>query len=1023
MPEQELKLRITAKADEAKQAINDLRSSIGNNFADINRVGTASLRGLQAEVTSFVRQVPIVGTPLASITRELLNIGSASKKVDETTAAFARFKKVLAEISIGNNPTAGAELKNLGIDAAQALRAPEAAYAQFTAGLLAMKTAEGEVATATNVLGSAVASDLVPALASAEASATGAGGAIAALASPLGFVVGGVVAVSAAMLAADAVAFKLSESYAQQGRQISLLSEQTGLSTENVSALHVGMALIGKDFESLSSPLNIYLKNLAEVAHGNTALSATFKRFGIDAKDAKEALKDPNKAIEGLIKLLGSIQSPADRADAAMKLAGRGARDLALLADSANGSLDELRKTAANLGVSFSEKDAADAREFTSELALLKLQVEGVGYSIARQVMPDIEAGLKSLSEYVKENRSSWTELGGELRDFVTASAPVISALGTIAGEVVRLIDLAAKPIVIAVQIKRTITDGSTAELPFAGSYFSRALDYTRNLLSRDDKQLSNFGYDAPTHVATSAEVARAAEESRKVNQPPRPSTVGDVAHKARGGGKSQKDEEQKLELESLKLFNKEVEDVTRTNREILEREYRLGIRDLDEYVKQGKADNEAHYHDQLDAFTREEEIAREHIKNKRELELKLRAVQLERDNALDAKRKEDQRLDDERIQKQQARELALNKQLADIRASMREGERARIEESQRAGVTSEWAAQRQLYNLLSQGFEDRKTLLEMELKQAYLTLDKKTEIGNALIKLDQDRTNAAEDAARRITDALMREARSNAALSLDPKSVVTDADRRREKSGNLLSKDQLKALGTDPVPDYSAHMHAIDAFRSFSLDAFHGITDGFGSMLQAFLAGGDISGKAFLAMAKGVIAGLAAQAFVKMVFEIAEGYAALANPITAPLAPMHFAAAKFYGIVSALGAVAALAIPGGKGASTATGGAAFASAASSNPTPNNQTFNYGNSTQPSSAVATQGSGNIWRDKRDAALDRLNATLDRIQGIPASHVVALGAHDARAEIGVAFVNHTGENGALTDQLARNLRVA
>jgi hypothetical protein len=116
------------------------------------------------------------------------------------------------------------------------------------------------------------------------------------------------------------------------------------------------------------------------------------------------------------------------------------------------------------------------------------------------------------------------------------------------------------------------------------------------------------------------------------------------------------------------------------------------------------------------------------------------------------------------------------------------------------------------------------------------------------------------------------------------------------------------------PVPDFTAHMGAIDAFKSFASDAFSGITQGFGSMIEAFLLGGDLSAGAFFKMAKGVIAGIAAQATVKAIFEVAEGYAALANPFTAYLAPMHFASAKMYGLIAGVAAGAALAIPGGGG-------------------------------------------------------------------------------------------------------------
>ena len=126
------------------------------------------------------------------------------------------------------------------------------------------------------------------------------------------------------------------------------------------------------------------------------------------------------------------------------------------------------------------------------------------------------------------------------------------------------------------------------------------------------------------------------------------------------------------------------------------------------------------------------------------------------------------------------------------------------------------------------------------------------------------------------------------------------------------------------PVPDFTAHMGAIDAFKSFASDAFSGITQGFGSMIEAFLLGGDLSAGAFFKLAKGAIAAVAAEAAVRALFEVGMGLAKLwLNPAEAGA---HFAAAKVFGVVAAVGAGAALAIPGG-----GSGSAGVSSAAGNN--------------------------------------------------------------------------------------------
>lgn len=290
---------------------------------------------------------------------------------------------------------------------------------------------------------------------------------------------GGVALVGTAAVATGAALFKLTDDYATTGRQIALFSEQTGLNAENVSALRIGALKLGKDLDSLSTPFNLYLKNLSEAAHGNKTIADTFARFGISAQQAKELLKDPNAAIEKLISLLGSIDNPAERADAAFKLAGRGAKDLALIAADTGGSLSALRKIAEEMGQGFSEKDVEAAKKFEEQLALLKLEAEGVGYKIAQEVLPGIQEVVEHLTGKIGEGSGAWKELGKDIGDFIKNDAvPVIDHLGLILKGLKAIAEMS--PLVIAIKFAEL----PSADNPFKGSYFDQAWNWLSGRLS-----------------------------------------------------------------------------------------------------------------------------------------------------------------------------------------------------------------------------------------------------------------------------------------------------------------------------------------------------------------------------------------------------------------------------------------------------------------------------------------------------------------------------------------------------------
>ena len=103
--------------------------------------------------------------------------------------------------------------------------------------------------------------------------------------------------------------------------------------------------------------------------------------------------------------------------------------------------------------------------------------------------------------------------------------------------------------------------------------------------------------------------------------------------------------------------------------------------------------------------------------------------------------------------------------------------------------------------------------------------------------------------------------------------------------------------------------------FGTMMQDVFGGVANGLQNIIQGFILTGRIGGQAFKAMAASIIASLVSQAAVKAIFNVAEGFAALAlgMPTTAA---KHFTAAKFYGVVAGVAAAASVGMaaigPGG---------------------------------------------------------------------------------------------------------------
>jgi hypothetical protein len=174
------------------------------------------------------------------------------------------------------------------------------------------------------------------------------------------------------------------------------------------------------------------------------------------------------------------------------------------------------------------------------------------------------------------------------------------------------------------------------------------------------------------------------------------------------------------------------------------------------------------------------------------------------------------------------------------------------------------------------------------------------------------------------IADALNREqelidaanARKRAAQEADassPLNIFGAAGQEAADRGAGIF-GQLGASASSALSEVSAQM---GNFGTMMSDVFSGVAGGLQNMLQGFIMTGRVGGQAFKAMAAQIISAVTAQAAVKAIFELAEGFAASARYDFAS-ASQHFAAAKFYGVVAGVAAAAAVGVsaigPGGGG-------------------------------------------------------------------------------------------------------------
>lgn len=119
------------------------------------------------------------------------------------------------------------------------------------------------------------------------------------------------------------------------------------------------------------------------------------------------------------------------------------------------------------------------------------------------------------------------------------------------------------------------------------------------------------------------------------------------------------------------------------------------------------------------------------------------------------------------------------------------------------------------------------------------------------------------------------------------------------------------ESLGGGWIDEATGKLEAMRGVGQLLGETFAQMAQGIGSLLQQWILTGELGPQAMRKLTASVLAGLAAQAAVEALMELARGFAALTSPLTAWKAPLHFKAAAIFGAVAGVAAVAGRAIAG----------------------------------------------------------------------------------------------------------------
>lgn len=373
MANSELGLLFKVKMDGSQSAaeITKLRALFASEFGQMGTLGTGALKGINTELTSLARSVPLVGQPLAGVTRAFLSMHTEVPKASGEIKTFTKGLGSLSEVT-GRS---------------------KADITSFLTTFNTLKTDTEKVKTVVQEFGGEGLA-LIPKFekvgaqlesVAAQTIATGSG--FAAMAGPVGIAAGALLLVAGAGVAVGAGLFSLSKQAADYGEAIYKASQKTGLSAEFLSVAKVRAEETGGSFERLTTGLarfEVAVSKSLSNPSSEAAKAVNVLRLNLDQLKAAT----PDERVKQFGIALSKVADIAERNRILTDLGAKGFIDQGNAIIELTTHYGELEEKTKSLGLYFSGESARAARTFNIALRDLQLQASGLAITAGAQLIP-----------------------------------------------------------------------------------------------------------------------------------------------------------------------------------------------------------------------------------------------------------------------------------------------------------------------------------------------------------------------------------------------------------------------------------------------------------------------------------------------------------------------------------------------------------------------------------------------------------------------------------------------------------
>lgn len=220
------------------------------------------------------------------------------------------------------------------------------------------------------------------------------------------------------------------------GDAIQDLSDKVGIGVSELAGLKFAAEQNGGSVDILASAIKKLSKAQTEALGGNEKLTDTFSALGISLDDL--SAKGADQIFVQLADQFSQIEDAALRVTVAQKLFGKSGTELIPTLVQGSDALRQQTQEFERLAGALDESTTQGFAQFNDQLDKIQTAATGLGTEIASALLPALQQGAESLTEFLVQAREE-----GTLQSFAVAVGDVARALITLAeitGKVVLLV-------------------------------------------------------------------------------------------------------------------------------------------------------------------------------------------------------------------------------------------------------------------------------------------------------------------------------------------------------------------------------------------------------------------------------------------------------------------------------------------------------------------------------------------------------------------------------------------------------